>query len=297
MNTNLENNRLGNDQFGNVQLENDQLRDVQLENNQLEDVQLGDVKSGDEQSGNNHLEIYDLNKTFTVHVSGGKQIMGFGDVSFNVKRGEFLAIIGGSGSGKSSLLKCIYRTYIPDSGSILYYPGRDCTPIDLIIAPDQTILALRRSGIGYVSQLLYAVPRVTALDVIAEPLLVSGMDTTDARNVASTYLGRLRIPEDLWDAYPSTFSGGERQRVNIARALVTSSDLLLLDEPTSALDPSSTAIVVEMLREVKHKTTMIGIFHDLSVVREVADRVIVMKNNRMVGTGTPEEILDSGIGD
>jgi len=258
---------------------------------------LDNNRSEDEQLGNNHLEISGLNKSFTVHVSGGKQIMGFEDVSFSVKRGEFLAIIGGSGSGKSSLLKCIYRTYIPDSGSILYRPDPDCIPTDLTAAPDHTIMALRRSEIGYVSQLLYAVPRVTALDVIAEPLLVRGMDPRDARDAASTYLARLRIPEDLWDAYPSTFSGGERQRVNIARALVASANLLLLDEPTSALDPESTAVVVEMLREVKRKTTMIGIFHDLSVVREVADRVIVMKNNRMVGTGTPEDILGSGTGD
>jgi len=266
-------------------------------NNNLENNRLEDEQSKDDQSGNDHLDICNLNKTFTVHVSGKKQIMGFEDVSFSVKRGEFLAIIGGSGSGKSSLLKCIYRTYIPDSGSILYNPGPDCTPIDLTAAPDHTILALRRSEIGYVSQLLYAIPRVTALDVIAEPLLVRGMDPVDARDVASTYLARLRISEDLWDAYPSTFSGGERQRVNIARALIVSANLLLLDEPTSALDPESTAVVVKMLSEVKGKTTMIGIFHDLSVVRKVADRVIVMKNNRIVGTGTPEDILDSSTSD
>ncbi|MGP8319926.1 MAG: phosphonate C-P lyase system protein PhnL [Methanosarcinaceae archaeon] len=250
-----------------------------------------------EQFGNNHLKICNLNKTFTVHVSGGKQIMGFEDVSFNVKRGEFLAIIGGSGSGKSSLLKCIYRTYIPDSGLILYSPGPEYQPTDLTAAPDHMILTMRRSEIGYVSQLLYAVPRVTALDVIAEPLLMRGMDPAGARDIAASYLARLCIPEDLWDAYPSTFSGGERQRVNIARALVASSNMLLLDEPTSALDPASTAIVVEMLRAVKRKTTMIGIFHDLSVVRKVADRVIVMKNNRMVKTGTPLEILGSSTGD
>ncbi|MBC2762660.1 MAG: ATP-binding cassette domain-containing protein [ANME-2 cluster archaeon] len=266
-------------------------------NNNLENNRLEDEQSKDKQSGNDHLEICNLNKTFTVHVSGGKQIMGFEDVSFNVKRGEFLAIIGGSGSGKSSLLKCIYRTYIPDSGSILYRLGLERTPTDLIAAPDHTILALRRSEIGYVSQLLYAIPRVTALDVIAEPLLARGMDVGDARDVASTYLARLRLPKDLWDAYPSTFSGGERQRVNIARALIASANLLLLDEPTSALDPESTAVVVNMLREVKGKTTMIGIFHDLSVVREVADRVIVMKNNRMVGTKTPGDIPGSGTGD
>ncbi|MEA1895965.1 MAG: ATP-binding cassette domain-containing protein, partial [Euryarchaeota archaeon] len=156
---------------------------------------------------------------------------------------------------------------------------------------DHEILALRRSEIGYVSQLLQVVPRTIAVDVIAEPLLQRGIGIDDARDAASRYLARLRIPEDLWDAYPSTFSGGERQRVNIARALIRAPRLLLLDEPTSALDPASTAVVVEMLRGVNHGTTMIGIFHDLSVVRELADKVVVMKDNRMAGIGTPEEIL------
>ncbi|NOQ33613.1 MAG: ATP-binding cassette domain-containing protein [Methanosarcinales archaeon] len=135
------------------------------------------------------------------------------------------------------------------------------------------------------------VPRTIAVDVIAEPLLQRGIGIDDARDAASRYLARLRIPEDLWDAYPSTFSGGERQRVNIARALIAAPRLLLLDEPTSALDPASTAVVVEMLRAVNQGTTMIGIFHDLSVVQELADRVVVMKDNRMVGIGTPEEIV------
>ncbi len=225
-----------------------------------------------------------------MHVLGGKEIKGFEDVSFSVKRGEFLAIIGSSGSGKSSLLKCMYRTYLADSGSMLYRMDSD-SAIDLTTASDHEILALRRSEIGYVSQLLQVVPRTIAVDVIAEPLLQRGIGIDDVRDAASRYLARLRIPEDLWDAYPSTFSGGERQRVNIARALIAAPRLLLLDEPTSALDPASTAVVVEMLREVNHRTTMIGIFHDLSVVRELADRVVVMKDNRMVGIGMSEEIL------
>ena len=225
-----------------------------------------------------------------MHVLGRKEIKGFEDVSFSVKRGEFLAIIGSSGSGKSSLLKCMYRTYLADSGSMLYRMDSG-SAIDLTTASDHEILRLRRSEIGYVSQLLQVVPRTIAVDVIAEPLLQRGIGIDDAWDAASRYLARLRIPEDLWDAYPSTFSGGERQRVNIARALIRAPRLLLLDEPTSALDPASTAVVVEMLRRVNHRTTMIGIFHDLSVVRKLADRVIVMKANRMVGIGTPEEIL------
>ena len=172
----------------------------------------------------------------------------------------------------------------------MYYRDSGST-INLTTASDHEILALRRNEIGYVSQLLQVVPRTIAVDVIAEPLLQRGIGIDDARDAASGYLARLRIPEDLWDAYPSTFSGGERQRVNIARALIAAPRLLLLDEPTSALDPASTAVVVEMLREVNHGTTMIGIFHDLSVVRELADRVVMMQDNRMAGIGTPVEIL------
>lgn len=242
---------------------------------------------------NKHLEIQNLTKTFNMSVLGGKLINGFHDVNFTVDRGEFFGIIGKSGSGKSSLLKCIYQTYIPDGGRVLYCPEKGDEMVDMTNADDHTVLALRRSDIGYVSQLLRAVPRVTALDVIAEPLLLKGTEIEDARDKAASYLERLLIPEELWDAYPSTFSGGERQRVNIARALISAPKLLLLDEPTSALDPASTAIVVEMLKEIKNKTTMVGIFHDMYVVEELADRLVVMKNNKMTNIGPAKEVLSS----
>jgi alpha-D-ribose 1-methylphosphonate 5-triphosphate synthase subunit PhnL len=237
-----------------------------------------------------HLEICDLTKTFNVHVLGGKQIQGFKNVNICVKRGEFLAIVGSSGSGKSSLLKSIYRTYIPDCGSILYHHDHNVTT-DLMRASDHEILKLRKDKIGYVSQLLHVIPRVIAIDVIAEPLLQRGRSLDKARDTASGYLAQLKIPTNLWDAYPSTFSGGERQRVNIARALIAAPELLLLDEPTSALDPVSTNVVVDMLRQVNKKTTMIGIFHDLSIVRELSDRVIMMKDKQVIAIGTPEEII------
>lgn len=237
-----------------------------------------------------HLEICDLTKTFNVHVLGDKQIQGFKNVSVCVKRGEFLAIVGSSGSGKSSLLKCIYRTYIPDWGSILYYHDHNVTT-DLMSASDHEILKLRKDKIGYVSQLLHVIPRVIAIDVIAEPLMQRGQSLDKARDTASRYLTQLKIPTNLWDAYPSTFSGGERQRVNIARALIAAPELLLLDEPTSALDPASTGVVVDMLRQVNKRTTMIGIFHDLSIVRELSDRVIMMKDKQVIAIGTPEEII------
>jgi len=237
-----------------------------------------------------HLEICDLTKTFNIHVLGDKQIQGFKNVSVCVKRGEFLAIVGSSGSGKSSLLKSIYRTYIPDYGSILYHHDHNVTT-DLMTASDHEILKLRKDKIGYVSQLLHVIPRVIAIDVIAEPLLQRGQSLDKARDTASGYLAQLKIPRNLWDVYPSTFSGGERQRVNIARALIAAPELLLLDEPTSALDPVSTTVVVDMLRQVNKRTTMIGIFHDLSIVRELSDRVIMMKDKQVIAIGTPKEII------
>jgi alpha-D-ribose 1-methylphosphonate 5-triphosphate synthase subunit PhnL len=225
-----------------------------------------------------------------MSVLRGKQIHGFHDVSFKVQRGDFVGIIGKSGSGKSSLLKCIYQTYIPDKGYVLL-KNEAGEMINLTLADDHTILGFRRQEIGYVSQLLRAVPRVTALEVIAEPLLLRGVELDTAKEKAARYLERLLIPEELWEAYPSTFSGGERQRVNIARALISAPKLLLLDEPTSALDPASTRIVVEMLEGIKHKTTMLGIFHDISVVEKLADNLLVMRDNRMVKFGKTEEVL------
>jgi alpha-D-ribose 1-methylphosphonate 5-triphosphate synthase subunit PhnL len=225
-----------------------------------------------------------------MSVLRGKQIHGFHDVSFKVQRGDFVGIIGKSGSGKSSLLKCIYQTYIPDKGYVLL-KNEAGEMINLTLADDHTILGFRRQEIGYVSQLLRAVPRVTALEVIAEPLLLRGVDLDTAKEKAARYLERLLIPEELWEAYPSTFSGGERQRVNIARALISAPKLLLLDEPTSALDPASTRIVVKMLEGIKHKTTMLGIFHDISVVEKLADNLLVMRDNRMVKFGKTEEVL------
>ncbi|MGB9927229.1 MAG: phosphonate C-P lyase system protein PhnL [Methanosarcina sp.] len=237
-----------------------------------------------------HLEIQNLTKTFKMSVLGGKQIHGFHNISFRVQRGDFMGVIGKSGSGKSSLLKCIYRTYIPDKGYVLY-KNEDGEITNLTFADDHTLLDFRKQEIGYVAQLLRAVPRVTALEIIAEPLLLKGVDPGIAKEKAARYLERLLIPEELWEAYPSTFSGGERQRVNIARALISAPKLLLLDEPTSALDPVSTQIVVEMLEEIKHKTTMIGIFHDMAVVEKLADHLLVMKDNKMRMFGKTEEVL------
>lgn len=226
------------------------------------------------------LTVENLSKTFDMHVLGDKQVVGLNDVSFTVENGEFLAIVGESGSGKSSLLKCIHRTYKPSSGTVVYH-GTDGN-IDLASCDDREVIGLRDDAIGYTSQFLDEIPRVPAVDVVARPLREQGMSMDEAREHAEMLLSRLQLPEELWDAYPATFSGGERQRVNLAQAIAPQPNLLLLDEPTSALDPETRQAAIDLLREyLGDGTTVVGVFHNTEVVEAVADRVIVLDQAKL----------------
>lgn len=225
------------------------------------------------------LTVDSLDKTFDVHAMGDQQVIGLDDVSFTVAEGEFLAVVGESGSGKSSLLKCLYRTYEPDSGSITYHPTSD----DLATCGDRTVMALRGEEIGYASQFLDEIPRVPAVDVVARPLQEQGTAAEDAREQARDLLAALDLPEQLWDAYPATFSGGERQRVNLAQAIAPRPRLLLLDEPTSALDPETRAAAIDLLATyLDDDTTVVGVFHNRDVVERVADRVLELDDAKRV---------------
>jgi alpha-D-ribose 1-methylphosphonate 5-triphosphate synthase subunit PhnL len=229
-----------------------------------------------------HLSVQGLSKQFILHLLDGKRLTGFVDVSFDVPAARFVGIAGRSGSGKSSLLKCIYRTYLADGGAMLYRRA-DGTTVDLATADDDTMLALRVSEIGYVSQFLRPTPRVSALDLAARPLLRRGIPLAGARERAAELFVRLELPRDLWDGYPILFSGGEQQRVNLTRALISEPRLLLLDEPTSALDESLQARVVELLAEAGVRgTTMIGVMHDTALIAELADTIITMEAGRIV---------------
>lgn len=226
------------------------------------------------------LSINNLSKMFEMHILDDKQVVGLSDISFTVDEGEFVAVVGESGSGKSSLLKCIYRTYKPSSGSIIY--RNDETEVDLATCKEREIIQLRENAIGYTSQFLTEIPRVPAVDVVARPLREQGVAIDAARERAEELLSQLQLSSELWEAYPATFSGGERQRVNLAQALATDPHLLLLDEPTSALDPDTRKAAVELLESARENgTTVIGVFHNAEVVKAVADRVVVVDQARV----------------
>ena len=217
-----------------------------------------------------------LSKTFVIHVRGGTRLQAFRDVSFTAEKGTFLGIRGPSGSGKSSLLKCLYRTYVPSSGEIWYTDaGRETR--NLAAADEHTILRLRRQEIGYVSQFFPVIPRVSALDTIANGMVARGFPREESTARARDLLGRLSIPRPLWDMFPSTFSGGEKQRINIIHAVIAQPRLLLLDEPTASLDPDSAREAVSLILELKNQgTAMIGVFHDAALLSRLSDQVVEM---------------------
>ena len=219
------------------------------------------------------LTVRDVAKSFTMHLRDGIILPVVSGVAFTVNAGECVVLGGPSGAGKSSLLKMVYGNYGVDAGSIsLIHHGH---AVDLATASPRTVLELRRDSIGYVSQFLRTVPRVTTLDVVAEPLVSRGTDRDEATNKARQLLARLNLPERLWSLPPATFSGGEQQRVNIARGFITDHPVLLLDEPTASLDAINRAVVVAMIAEKKAAgTALLGIFHDEEVRAEVADRIV-----------------------
>jgi alpha-D-ribose 1-methylphosphonate 5-triphosphate synthase subunit PhnL len=219
------------------------------------------------------LIVSEVAKSFIMHLRGGLVLPVISNVSFSVAAGECVVLGGPSGIGKSSILKMLYGNYAVDQGQILVNHGGRI--VDLASADPRTVLEVRRGTLGYVSQFLRTVPRVSTLDVVAEPLVARGVSVDDARERASELLSRLNLPRDLWQLPPSTFSGGEQQRVNIARGFITDHAVLLLDEPTASLDATNRAVVVSMIRAKKEAgVALLGIFHDEEVREAVADRIL-----------------------
>jgi alpha-D-ribose 1-methylphosphonate 5-triphosphate synthase subunit PhnL len=219
------------------------------------------------------LVVHEVRKSFTMHLRGGLELPVVNDVHFSLKSGQCAVLGGPSGVGKSSILKMLYGNYGVDFGQILItHKGRT---VDLATASPREILDIRRHTLGYVSQFLRAVPRVAAIDVVAEPLVSLGESHEAARAKAADLLATLNLPDALWSLPPATFSGGEQQRVNIARGFITEHPILLLDEPTASLDATNRAVVVGMIRAKKAQgVALLGIFHDEDVRAEVADEII-----------------------
>lgn len=221
------------------------------------------------------LAVRDLAKRFQIHAVGAS-VDAFQNVHFNARAGRFFGLVGASGSGKSSILKCLYRTYVPTSGQV-WYRAANGEIVNLASADDQAILAYRRKEIRFVSQFLYTLPRQSARDVVATPLIENGIGIEESQERARETLARVGVPVALWELPPATFSGGERQLVNMARALVVRPRLLLLDEPTASLDPISTQQIVNEIERLKGEgVALIGVFHDRSLMNRLADDRIEM---------------------
>ena len=220
------------------------------------------------------LKAEGLSKGFTLHLQGGVRIPVLRDAGLVVKAGECVALSGPSGAGKSTLMRLLQGNYGADSGAILVRQA-DGAVADLATASPRAINALRRETIGHVSQFLRVIPRVPALDVVAAPLIARGMPREEALGRAQALLRRLNLPDRLHGLPPATFSGGEQQRVNLARGFVADFPLMLLDEPTASLDAANREVVIALIAEAKARgAALVGIFHDLEVRERVADRVV-----------------------
>ncbi|WP_042161383.1 phosphonate C-P lyase system protein PhnL [Paenibacillus gorillae] len=227
----------------------------------------------------NLLSIEHLSKSFTLH-NLEKHISAAEDVSLYLKGGEFVGITGKSGSGKSTVLKCIYRTYLPNSGHIWYQSER-FGRIDLASASEQVIIELRKHEIGYVSQFLNVMPRTTARELVHNAIVEMGHDQEYAEQETVKMLEHFELDRSLWDSYPATFSGGEKLRLNIARAMVKRPRLLLLDEPTASLDQGSKLKVKQLIEQLMAQgTTMLGIFHDLEFMEDLCNREYRIQQGR-----------------
>ena len=219
----------------------------------------------------NILEVNDLSKIFHLYILHNKRIEALKQINFTMKEGEIIGLTGKSGSGKSSLMKCIYRTYLASSGEIIY--ASRSGNIDMVKADDHHVIELRKNEITYCSQFLSVIPRVSAVDVVCENLFRVEKDKQLARNKAKEMLEALGLPVELWDAFPVTFSGGEQQRINVARAIIAEPRFLLIDEPTASLDTKTKDIVIDLILELKKNgTSVLCISHDEYTLERLVDR-------------------------
>lgn len=237
------------------------------------------------------LSVRDLHKRFVLHAVDGRVVEGLRGVDLDLVEGEHLALAGTSGAGKSSMLKCIHRTYAIDSGA-LRYRSADGTEYDLATLPDAEMAELRSREIGYVSQFLRAEPRRGVFDVVVRSAVRRGMPEGEAADRAAEVLRRMHIHETLWQTYPTLLSGGEKQRVNLAAGIVAAPRLLLLDEPVASLDPENRDAVLSVIEDVPAETgaTVLSVFHDWDAIVRCADRVVVLSHGKNIDAGSAEDV-------
>jgi len=235
------------------------------------------------EASNCMIHVEHLHKHFKLHNQGGTRLQVLEDISLQVNKGNCLVLDGPSGKGKSTLLRCLYGNYLAQGGQVKVNLSRQdgiTEWLDLAKASPREILYARRHHIGYVSQFLRVIPRVPVIDIVSEPLRSLGVEREEARQRAATLLERLNLPERLWQLSPSTFSGGEQQRINIAHCFIVGYPILLLDEPTASLDTKNRAVVMELIEEAMEQgTAIVGIFHDSEVRNQVATDYFRFGNN------------------
>ncbi|WP_029088049.1 ATP-binding cassette domain-containing protein [Brevibacterium album] len=244
------------------------------------------------------LAVRELSKTFTMHSVGGRRVVSLERVGLDVAPGEHVALAGSSGAGKSSLLRCICRTYLPDSGTVVLDTaagtGLPPAPVELTALGDRAMARLRGREIGYVSQFLQARPRTGPRAHVREAALRRGMPAVEADERAVAALRGLGIAEELFDIDCAVLSGGERQRINLAAGIVSPPRLLLLDEPVSALDPANRERALALIEELTARdVAVLAVYHSMSIIRRLADRVVVMEHGRVVDDASAESVLSA----
>jgi len=217
------------------------------------------------------LRAEGLSKQFLLHTQNSVSLPVFAQVDFTVKKGEAVILHGASGVGKSTLLRILYGNYRPSAGHVHVLHGSQF--VDIVTATPRRVLEVRRRTLSFVSQFLRVIPRVSTIDIVKDPMLARGIDPSEATRRAGDMLARLNLPDRLWTLAPSTFSGGEQQRVNIARSFVDPTAIMLLDEPTASLDAANRDVVVHLIDEARNNgAAIIGIFHDEAVRDRIATR-------------------------
>ena len=226
------------------------------------------------------LKVENFSKNFIVHEQE-KIIQSSHAVNLEVYAGQLTALFGTTGAGKSSILRAVYRTYLSSSGRILYRTETGQL-VDLTQLDEHCVLELRRTEISFVTQFMHAIPRQSTQDIVAMPLLKKGMDKHQALMAAHKTLAAMNLPENLWNVSPATFSGGEKQRVNLARGLVSRPRLLLLDEPTASLDKKTTELVINSIEEIKREgTAILAVFHQPELIARMSDNIVEIRASDM----------------